>query len=158
MKITVIPSWTLFWAEGNYNFSNWTKHPTTTRERHNRHTTTRNKDTYRHTCRHADSQTYTRTDTHRDRPIHIPAWSLCVPNFNFIMLLFRRRSSVVVAFDAFGFWLSLSSSSLSFGIVCCGCRFFYVTSDVVIGCCFLFVRLLRNKKKGTERWEAGGGR
>ena len=74
-----------------------------------------------------------------------------------MLLLFCRRSSVVVAFDAFGFWLSLSSS-VSFGFVCCGCRCFtlhWTWSLGVVSCLFVF---LENKEKGTERWKAGGDR
>ena len=95
-------------------FSDWTQHPSTTHEppqQADNNSQQAHIPTYMQTRRHTQSQAH----THSRRS-------------HFFLLLFRRRSSSVVAFDVFGCWLSLSSS-VSFGVVCCCCcrRFLWKT-------------------------------
>ena len=105
-----------------------------------------------HTDIHADTQTarHVLEHTHSNRPVHILEWSLCVPIFTFKLLLLpssfvsgRLVAVVVGVFRYCLLWLSL----------------FYVTLDVVIRCCFWFVRRLGKKKRRRQiggRREAAG--
>ena len=95
-----------------FHFSNWTQHHATTRETHNRHTRTCCKHTYRHTCRHADTDIL--LNTHSHRPTHFPQ----------TVALCSNLPPVFVSWPSFFCHLSVvvrHLSSLSISLVV-GCR------------------------------------